>query len=46
MKALRKTFEKTIALGHRIDILFHLIRIGLFYKDHNLVKANVEKARQ
>lgn len=45
VKALRKTFEKTIALGHRIDILFHLIRIGLFYKDHNLVKANVEKAK-
>lgn len=27
-------------------MLFHLIRIGLFYKDHELVKANVEKAKQ
>lgn len=42
----RKTFEKTVALGHRLDIVFALIRIGLFYMDHDLITRNIEKAKR
>jgi len=42
---LRVTYEKTVSLGQRLDILFHMIRIGLFYTDHDLISRNVEKAR-
>lgn len=42
----RKTYEKTVSLGHRLDLLFHIIRIGLFYLDHKLISTNIEKARE
>merc|ERR1712071_741330 len=44
--AFRKTYEKTVSLGHRLDIIFHNIRIGLFYIDHDLVTKNIEKAKK
>lgn len=43
--AFRKTYEKTVSLGHRLDIVFHLIRLGLFYLDHDLITRNIEKAK-
>lgn len=43
--AFRKTYEKTVSLGHRLDIVFHNIRIGLFYLDHDLITRNIAKAR-
>lgn len=45
VSAFRKTYEKTVSLGHRLDIVFHNIRIGLFYLDHDLITRNIEKAR-
>uniref|UniRef100_UPI00358E3A06 26S proteasome non-ATPase regulatory subunit 6 n=1 Tax=Myxine glutinosa TaxID=7769 RepID=UPI00358E3A06 len=45
LTAFRKTFDKTVALGHRLDIVFYLIRIGLFYMDSDLVTRNIEKAK-
>ena len=44
VEAVRKTMEKTVGLGNRMDLLFHNIRIGLFWMDHSLIKANLEKA--
>ena len=44
IEAIRKTMEKTVGLGNRMDLIFHSIRIGLFWMDHNLVKTNLEKA--
>lgn len=41
----RKTYEKTVALGYRLDIVFHLIRMGLFYNDNDLITKNLEKAQ-
>jgi len=41
----RKTYEKTVALGYRLDVVFHLIRLGLFYMDHDLINKNLEKAQ-
>ncbi|KAK7101534.1 26S proteasome non-ATPase regulatory subunit 6-like [Littorina saxatilis] len=41
----RKTYDKTVALGYRLDVVFHLIRLGLFYMDHDLINKNLEKAQ-
>lgn len=43
--AFRKTYDKTVSLGHRLDIVFHNIRIGLFYLDHDLITRNIDKAK-
>ncbi|GAB6029607.1 proteasome regulatory particle subunit [Chamberlinius hualienensis] len=45
LTAFRKTYDKTVSLGHRLDIVFHIIRIGLFYMDHDLITRNIEKAK-
>ena len=44
VEAVRKTMEKTVGLGNRMDLIFHNIRIGLFWMDHSLIKANLDKA--
>lgn len=44
--ALKKTMEKTVGLGNRMDLVFQLIRIGLFFMDHPLITDNIAKARQ
>ncbi|XP_014203908.1 26S proteasome non-ATPase regulatory subunit 6 isoform X2 [Copidosoma floridanum] len=44
LTAFKKTYDKTVSLGHRLDIVFHIIRIGLFYLDHDLIIKNIEKA--
>ena len=46
MTAIRKTIEKTVGLGNRMDMVFLLIRLGLFYMDHDLVTRNLDKAKQ
>lgn len=46
ISAFRKTYDKTVSLGHRLDIVFHNIRIGLFYLDHDHITKNIEKAKR
>lgn len=43
---LKATFDKTVTLGNKLDILFHFIRIGLFYMDHELISENLDKAQK
>jgi len=43
--AFRVTTEKTVSLGHRLDIVFNLIRFGMFYGDNDLTVRNLEKAQ-
>uniref|UniRef100_A0A0N5AFI4 26S proteasome non-ATPase regulatory subunit 6 n=1 Tax=Syphacia muris TaxID=451379 RepID=A0A0N5AFI4_9BILA len=45
VNAFRKTYEKTVGLGYRIDLVFNLIRLGLFFLDHQLINANIAKAK-
>lgn len=45
IKQFKVTYEKTVSLGHRLDIIFHNIRIGLFYLDHDLITRNIDKAK-
>eukprot|EP01113_Clastostelium_recurvatum_P006522 TRINITY_DN1294_c0_g1_i1.p1 TRINITY_DN1294_c0_g1~~TRINITY_DN1294_c0_g1_i1.p1 ORF type:complete len:401 (+),score=113.75 TRINITY_DN1294_c0_g1_i1:28-1203(+) len=45
ISAYRVAYDKTVALGQRLDIVFTLIRMGLFYKDSDLTTRNIEKAK-
>ncbi|XP_063593657.1 26S proteasome non-ATPase regulatory subunit 6-like [Penaeus indicus] len=45
VKAFAKTYDKTVSLGQRLDLVFHNIRLGLFYLDHSLITRNLEKAK-
>merc|ERR1712241_504585 len=40
------TNEKTVGLGNRMDLVFLNIRVGLFFTDHAIIKANIAKAHQ
>ncbi|CAF0802718.1 unnamed protein product [Rotaria sp. Silwood1] len=42
---LRKTYDKTVALGHRLDLIFYQLRLGLFYMDQDLIERNLDKAK-
>jgi len=44
--AITATYDKTVSLGHRLDLLFQNIRLGLFWLEHGLVTANISKAKQ
>lgn len=46
MSAFRQVYDKTVALGYRMDVLFYMLRIGLFYSDYELIKTNLEKAHR
>eukprot|EP00053_Salpingoeca_punica_P003976 m.46344 g.46344 ORF g.46344 m.46344 type:complete len:400 (+) comp12527_c0_seq2:61-1260(+) len=43
-ESFRVTYEKTVSLGQRMDLIFYLIRIGLFFGDADLVIRNLSKA--
>ncbi|XP_003382982.1 PREDICTED: 26S proteasome non-ATPase regulatory subunit 6-like [Amphimedon queenslandica] len=45
VSTFRLAYDKTVALGYRMDVIFYLLRIGLFYGDNELVKTNLEKAQ-
>lgn len=40
----RAILDKTVLPGCRLDITFHLIRMGFFYNDRDLITTNIEKA--
>jgi 26S proteasome regulatory subunit N7 len=41
----RKTYEKTVTLGHRLDLIFHQIRLGFFFLDFDVISRNLDKAK-
>ncbi len=45
VSAFRAAFDKAVGLGYRVDIVFYLIRLGLFYMDHDIITRNIEKAK-
>eukprot|EP01135_Chromosphaera_perkinsii_P007256 Nk52_evm64s745 gene=Nk52_evmTU64s745 len=46
LAAFDVTFEKTVSLGQRLDIVFNMIRIGIFYMDHKLITTQIERAKK
>ncbi len=45
MTQFRKTYEKTVTLGHRLDLIFHQIRLGFFFLDFDVISRNLDKAK-
>lgn len=45
LSQFRKTYEKSVSVGHKLDLLFHQIRVGLFHLNHDLVTRNIDKAK-
>ena len=45
LTVFRLAYEKAVALGYKLDILFYQIRIGLFYLDNDLITRNIDKAK-
>ena len=39
-------YEKAVALGYKLDIIFYQIRIGLFYLDNDFITRNKDKAKK
>jgi len=44
VKQYRVTLEKTVGSGQKLDIIFTILRVGLFWMDHDLIKRNLEQA--
>ncbi|XP_022916893.1 26S proteasome non-ATPase regulatory subunit 6 [Onthophagus taurus] len=45
ISTFRQAYDKTVSLGHRLDIIFYMIRIGLFFMDHDIITRNIDKAK-
>ena len=45
-EAIRKTMDKTVGLGNRMDLIFLNIRLGLFYMDHAFITSNLHVKRR
>eukprot|EP00850_Spirogloea_muscicola_P010720 SM000064S19742 [mRNA] locus=s64:210500:212551:+ [translate_table: standard] len=45
LAALAAAEAKTVAVGLRMDLMFHVLRVALFHLDFDLVAASLEKAR-
>ncbi|CAH3151112.1 unnamed protein product [Porites lobata] len=45
LTVFRLAYEKAVALGYKLDIIFYQIRIGLFYLDNDLITRNIDKAK-
>ena len=43
VSALRAVFEKTVGAGQKLDVVFTLIRLGLFWSDDDLITRNITK---
>lgn len=44
LSQFRTILDKTVLPGCRLDITFHLIRLGFFWNDRDLITSNIEKA--
>eukprot|EP00246_Nothoceros_aenigmaticus_P006612 TRINITY_DN19618_c0_g1_i1.p1 TRINITY_DN19618_c0_g1~~TRINITY_DN19618_c0_g1_i1.p1 ORF type:complete len:387 (+),score=69.05 TRINITY_DN19618_c0_g1_i1:72-1232(+) len=45
LEHLKITESKTVAVGHKMDIVFHTLRLGFFYMDFDLISENIDKAK-
>lgn len=43
--ALTRTYDKTVGVGRRIDLVLFRIRLGLFHQDHKLVSRSIAQAK-
>ncbi|CAI5448794.1 unnamed protein product [Caenorhabditis angaria] len=45
-KTFTAVYDKTVGMGYRIDVVFAMIRVGLFFLDHHLINKFITKARE
>lgn len=45
LEQLKITEGKTVAVGQKMDLVFHTLRLGFFYLDFNLISINIDKAK-
>ena len=46
MSELRRLYEKTQLPGARMDMVFHQIRIGFFFRDDDFTFKSIERAQR
>ncbi|CAL8087200.1 unnamed protein product [Calicophoron daubneyi] len=46
LKEFRLILDKVLMPGFRLDAIFHVLRIGFFFGDRDLITKNLEKANQ
>ncbi len=45
LEQLKITEAKTVAVGQKMDLVFHTLRLGFFFLDFKLISVNIEKAK-
>ncbi|KAM7483418.1 hypothetical protein LguiB_008001 [Lonicera macranthoides] len=46
LEQLKLTESKTVAVGQRMDLVFHTLQIGFFYMDFDLISKSIDKAKK
>uniref|UniRef100_A0A0N4Z0G1 26S proteasome non-ATPase regulatory subunit 6 n=1 Tax=Parastrongyloides trichosuri TaxID=131310 RepID=A0A0N4Z0G1_PARTI len=46
VEAFEATFAKTVGIGLKIDIVFCLVRMGLFFNDSAMIEENITRAQK
>eukprot|EP00897_Mesotaenium_endlicherianum_P004689 jgi/Mesen1/4248/ME000022S03532 len=45
LEQLKVTEAKTVAVGQKMDLVFHILRLGFYDLDFDLIATNIEKAK-
>ncbi|KAG6573108.1 26S proteasome non-ATPase regulatory subunit 6-like protein, partial [Cucurbita argyrosperma subsp. sororia] len=45
LEQLKVTESKTVAVGLKMDLVFHTLQLGFFYMDFDLISKSIEKAK-
>ncbi|KAK4568910.1 hypothetical protein RGQ29_004362 [Quercus rubra] len=45
MEQLKVTESKTVAVGQKMDLVFHTLQLGFFYMDFDLISKSIDKAK-
>ncbi|THG07578.1 hypothetical protein TEA_014688 [Camellia sinensis var. sinensis] len=45
LEQLKLTESKTVAVGQKMDLVFHTLQIGFFYMDFDLISKSIDKAK-
>ncbi|KAI8006227.1 26S proteasome non-ATPase regulatory subunit 6 [Camellia lanceoleosa] len=46
LEQLKLTESKTVAVGQKMDLVFHTLQIGFFYMDFDLISKSIDKAKK
>lgn len=46
LEQLKVTEGKTVAVGQKMDLVFHTLQIGFFHMDFDLISKSIDKAKK